>query len=78
MNRNGLAARARWGALVAALGVTLLLGASPAQADVAPAPTPRPKIEVPPRSEPEDCQWVFGWRLREDGPPVPFLELRCA
>jgi hypothetical protein len=63
--------------LATALGATLLFGASPARADVAPAPTPRPTIEVPPAPEPQDCYWVFGWRLREDGGPIPFLELRC-
>jgi hypothetical protein len=63
-------------ALLLSCGLLLSAGAA-VHADVAPAPTPRPTIEVPPSSEPEDCEWHFGWHLREDGPPIPYLELRC-
>jgi len=77
MTRTTILQRGRWAAVLAITGATLLAGASPAQADVAPAPTPRPRIEVPPATEPQNCHWKSGWRLREDGPPVPFLIWVC-
>ena len=62
----------------ALLGAGFLLGLSTATyADVAPPPEPKPRIEVPPRPEEPKCELVFGWKLREDGPPIPFVELRC-
>jgi hypothetical protein len=70
--------RGRWAAAAAALGATMLFGATAAHADVAPAPTPAPVIVVPPGYSEPKCHWKTGWILREAPlPPVPFLIWVC-
>ena len=52
--------------------------ALPAFADTAPPSSPPPRLDPPPQSQQQNCQWYFGYHLRSDGPPIPFLELRCS
>jgi hypothetical protein len=61
---------------VASLGL-IASAAAPAFADVAQPTGPAPTLQVPQSPPPQNCQWVFGYHLRTDGPPIPFLELRC-
>ena len=65
------------GALLAAVGPPghgerLGLGGS----RQSPTPEAQGRGAAPARETP-DCMYVAGWHLQENGPPIPFFELRC-
>jgi hypothetical protein len=64
------------GALLAAVGL-LVTASGSASAEAVNPPPPKPRVEAPPPRETPDCMYVAGWHLQENGPPIPFFELRC-
>jgi hypothetical protein len=51
----------------------LTLATGPTYAEATHPTPPRPPIEVPPPREQPQCQYIFGYHLQENGPPIPFL-----
>ncbi|MBV9577556.1 MAG: hypothetical protein JO057_03080 [Chloroflexi bacterium] len=66
-------------AALIAVGGLLASATVPTYASTAPPPPPPPPpIQVPPPpSNDKDCEYVFGYQLQQNAPPVPFLKLEC-
>jgi hypothetical protein len=60
-------------AAVALLGTT----AASSSAEAVNPPPPRPRLDVPPPKPQQECYYVGGFHLQENGPPIPFFEWRC-